>query len=82
MWKDKASAISYLGTVPEQTYDLVKRDRHLTFLTLSPGLEITGKQEYNVTNHSLQPQAEDNIGINCSLYYNSPGASRQQPTLF
>ena len=82
MWKDKASAISYLGTVPEQTYDLVKRDRHLTFLTLSPGLEITGKQEYNVTNHSLQPQAEDNIGINC---YNSPtaqGLHNSTPHLF
>ena len=31
----------------EQACDLVKHDCHFTLLSLSPGLEITGKQEQN-----------------------------------
>ena len=34
---------------------------------MSPGLEITGKQEQNMANNPLQQQAEDNIGTNFSL---------------
>ena len=33
--------------VAPQAGDLVKRDHYLTLLSLSPGLEITGKQEQN-----------------------------------
>ena len=48
----------------EQACDLVKHDGHLTLLSLSPGLEITGSK--NRTHRSLQPQAEENIGTNGS----------------
>ena len=43
---------------------------------ISPGLEVTWKQEQKVSNSSLQPQAEDNIRTNCSHVLQRPKQPR------
>ena len=43
----KPEPFAVVAPFAEQACDLVKHDCHFTLLSLSPGLEIPGKQEQN-----------------------------------
>ena len=57
-----------MKTFALQAYDLVKMTAILIFWAYVLGTEkLLDKQEQNVTNSSIQPQAKDSTGENCSL---------------
>ena len=78
----KSTPFAHMAPFAAQACDLLKPDSCFVLPSLCPlgGLQFTGKQEQTVTNRSLLPQAEDDIGTNCAS--NSPGATQQHPLPF
>ena len=80
-WKDKVSAICYRGTIC--LADLWPRWTWLPLYSaelLSPGLEITGKQEQKGTPYSYRQKVTlEQTAAWCYNTLNNPGGSQQWP---